>query len=194
LPRLNPDLLADALRRLPLDELDLALASKVVPIVTLPGLVLHAACGEPALWLAREQGRKIVAEAGVPDFHEAVRQVHGERIRRAATLGLARSDPIKSASRRLTGPQTAVALFIFAAALAATFLMPPRICWAAVNLLAGVFFLGVVALRMLCLMPEPGRPVPPRPVALDDRELPVYSVLVPLFRETSVLRRSLTSS
>src|SRR5207244_544000 len=119
LPRLTPDVLADALRRLPREELDRALQSKIVPIVTLPGLVLHAACGEPAVRLARDQGFKVVAEAAPREFHEAVRLIHGDRLRRGATHGLAVTDPIRSASRRLSSAQICVALSLLVLALAA---------------------------------------------------------------------------
>jgi hypothetical protein len=53
----------------------------------------------------------------------------------------------------------------------------------------GLFFLSVVALRLLCLMPPVQRAAAPEPGRMSDAALPVYSVLVPLFRETSVLKQ-----
>ena len=44
----------------------------------------------------------------------------------------------------------------------------------------------------MCVM-DAGRTNRARPKKLADSELPVYSVLVPLFRETSVLRQLVTA-
>jgi glycosyltransferase XagB len=56
------------------------------------------------------------------------------------------------------------------------------------QLVAGLFFLMVVALRGLCMMPLPTGPGVVAPLLADD-DLPVYTVLVPLFRETSVVAK-----
>jgi cellulose synthase/poly-beta-1,6-N-acetylglucosamine synthase-like glycosyltransferase len=68
---------------------------------------------------------------------------------------------------------------------AAALLMPFDGFWPLASLASGLFFLSVVALRLLCLMPPLRRTPPPEPI--EERELPPYSVLVPLFRETAVL-------
>jgi cellulose synthase/poly-beta-1,6-N-acetylglucosamine synthase-like glycosyltransferase len=56
-------------------------------------------------------------------------------------------------------------------------------------LVSGLFFLSVVALRLLCFMPPVPRETAPPPRQADEAELPHYSVLVPLFRETAVLNQ-----
>jgi glycosyltransferase XagB len=192
LPGLPVWALADALRRLPGDELEIALRNKILPIVTIPGLVLHASCGEAAKSLARAAGLKLVAQARAADFLEAARRIHGSMILKEATLGLARRHPAKSARRRFTASQMAVLAWFAAVVVALSLVLPPRFAWASASLVAGLFFLAVIALRILCLMPllSTSRT---RAHGLADADLPVYSVLVPLFRETSVLGQLLTA-
>ncbi len=190
LPRLPVAVLAEALRRLPGEELEEALRHKIVPLVSIPGLHLYAVCGEAAMATARREGLKIVAEADVAVFHQAVRVIHGRFLLREATHGFALSHPDKSASRRLTASQIIVVAMLVVTLATASLLLPGTFIWALGSLLGGLFFLAVIALRILCLLP----PVPRRKTRarlLDDAELPVYSVLVPLFRETSVLRQLL---
>jgi glycosyltransferase XagB len=192
LARLDAVTLCDALRRLPADELPEILQSKLVPLVSLPGLQLYAACGESALALARSKAFKVVAYAEAGDFTAAARAVHGRRLLHEATYGLARRMPEASARRRLTGAQIAIGTSIVTICAIAAILLPMGITWSAASLAGGVFFLGVLALRLLCLLPEmPRTAIRPRPLEAD--ELPVYSVLVPLFRETSVLSQLLNA-
>ncbi len=186
LPRLPVAALADALRRLPREEFEIALRHKMLPIVSLPGLVLYAVCGEAAKAEAFRLGRKVVAEADVSVFQQAVRLTHGPLLLRYATRSFALNHPDKSASRRLTLPQLIVAVAIAALGIAAFALLPGRFLWVTASLLAGLFFLAVIALRVLCLLP-PVQTRKPRVRRLSDSELPVYSVLVPLFREVSML-------
>lgn len=190
LPRLDRQTLCDALRRLPPEELDVALRLKQVPLVNLPGLKLLAACGEPALDDAIARNLKVVAYAEAQDLIAAARAVHGSYLLAEATHGLARRRPEASASRRLTPRQTGWALVLLAIAVAASAVLPFSVSWAIVSTLSGLFFLSVVALRVLCLMaPLPSTIIRPDPIP--DEALPFYSVLVPLFRETSVLRQLL---
>jgi len=67
---------------------------------------------------------------------------------------------------------------------------PASTVWTGASVVLGLFFLSVVALRLFCLFPLP--PSRNRNVrGWSDAKLPVYSVLVPVFRETSVLRQLL---
>ena len=68
--------------------------------------------------------------------------------------------------------------------------VPVRLAWAGLGMAGGLFFLSVISLRILCLM-RPLNTVRRETQAIGDEELPVYSVLVPLFRETAVLRQLL---
>lgn len=186
LPRIPAETLANALRHLPYDEFERALRDKLVAIVIMPGLTLYAACGAPALAIALADGRKVVAEAETADFLDAVRRTHGALLLHEATSDLATNHPEKSASRRLTGWQSGSALMLVGLVIVAFLLFQARFVWFGVSLLSGLLFLAVIALRLLCLFP----PIRWGQIAaeyLGDEELPVYSVLVPLFRETSVL-------
>ena len=186
LPRLHGTALSDLLRRLPRDELATALRHKLVRAVSLPGVVFHVACGPSAVSHARTLGLGVVGYGEAADFSAAVRAVHGNALLREATWGLARRRPLLSASRRMTAAQ-GVALVLFAVGTAlAGWLLPGRLFVALVSALSGGFFLAVVALRVLCLLPPVRRPEEPVP-ATAEIDWPVYSVLVPLFRETAVL-------
>ncbi len=186
LPRLPVWALADALRRLPEDELETALRHKILPLISLPGLALHAACGEQAYATARRARLKLVAATAIGDFHEAIRHVHGRRILREATLGLAHDWPAHSARHRFSHAQISIliATTLFVAVLG--LLLPAQFAWTAVSVVAGLFFLAVIALRLLCMM-RPLQTTTHHTRPLTGDELPVYSILVPLFHETSVL-------
>jgi len=177
------------LRRLPPEELVAALRSKLVPAVSLPGIVLHVACGPAALAEWRSLGQKIVGFAEAHDLIAAARGVHGAFLLGEATFGLARRMPQFSARRRLAPPQSALLLALAVLAAAAASLMPGNALWLSVSLVSGLFFLSVVALRVLCFMPPVPRKTEPEPPLPDDAALPHYSVLVPLFRETAVLKQ-----
>jgi cellulose synthase/poly-beta-1,6-N-acetylglucosamine synthase-like glycosyltransferase len=192
LTRLDAVTLCDALRRLPVDELAVVLQSKLVPLVNLPGLQLFAACGLPALAIAEARGMKVVAYAEAGDLIAAARAVHGRRLLYEATSGLARRSPAASARRRLTGAQIAAGTVALTICMIGGILLPLEVSWVAASVSGGLFFLAVLALRILCLLPPLARTVI-RPRQLEETDLPVYSVLVPLFRETAVLGQLLTA-
>ncbi|MGQ0484078.1 MAG: glycosyltransferase [Hyphomicrobiales bacterium] len=178
--------IAEALRHLPEDELEQTLRSRILPAASLPGLRLFASFGQTAYALARQRGLNLVAEGRPADFIAAARLVLGSSLLREATYGLARKYRRFSASRRLTLPQIAWCLSGLAAIAFAALVLPPDLLWTAASLVSGLFFLAVIALRLLCLFPPLPLPEAAAPDLFDD-ELPVYSVLVPLFRETAVL-------
>ncbi|MCA3575546.1 MAG: glycosyltransferase [Aestuariivirga sp.] len=188
MPRVDRAALCGMLRRLPPEELADALRSKLVPVVSLPGLTLYAACGPAALAEGQRLGLRIVGTADAHDLLAAARGVHGPALLAEATFRLARRMPDYSARRRLTQSQAAVLIGLAVLAAAAAVLLPFELFWLLASLMGGLFFLSIVALRLLCLMPPLQKPVPP-PLPLSEEELPCYSVLVPLFRETSVLQQ-----
>lgn len=186
LPRLPGWAIAEALRHLPEDVLEQALRSRILPTANLPGLRLHACFSRAAHALARRRGLNLVAQGRPADFLAAARLALGPRLLHEAAFGLTRRYEHFSARRRLTLPQIVCALCGLAALVLAAVVLPADFLWIAASLLSGLFFLAVIALRLLCLFP----PLPLPQVAapdLADVELPVYSVLVPLFRETAVL-------
>jgi cellulose synthase/poly-beta-1,6-N-acetylglucosamine synthase-like glycosyltransferase len=192
LPRLSHEALCDLLRRLPDEELAVALRSRILRAVSLPGVVFHAACGSAGLRLARARGLGVVAYAEAAELVAAARAVRGAELLREATSGLARRWPMFSANRRTTAPQLLVmALAVIFTGVAAR-LLPGSLFLALVAAVSGTFFLAVVALRVLCIMPPMRRPRPAMP-EIGAGDWPVYSVLVPLFREVSVLPQLVTA-
>lgn len=114
----------------------------------------------------------------------------GEEIARAAAETLARTRPDESFRDGATlvqlfaGLSAAVAVAICAAAW-------PGPTWVALTALVGLPFLGLTAIKIAASLERiPVRPARPPP-RIPDRDLPVYSVLVPLFREARVLPKLL---
>jgi len=97
-----------------------------------------------------------------------------------------------SARRRLSAGQALVLLLCAGLVAVAGLLLPPALFVAVAAALSGLFFLAVVTLRLLCLLPPVPRPPPAMP-RLTAGDLPVYSVLVPLFGETAVLEQLLAA-
>lgn len=186
LPRLPPWAIAEALRRLPVEDIDFSLQNKVLAVVSGPGANLYAGFGGAACDLARRHGLRLVAQADPAEFLRAAGQVLGRRLIGVATYGLAGCQKEFSARRRLTAIQWAYAILGTAGLAAGCLFLPLPTLWVLASFAGGLFFLAIIALRILCLLPpESFATASSRP--LTDRQLPVYSVLVPLFRETAVL-------
>jgi len=151
LPRLPGWAIAEALRHLPEDELDQALRSRILPASSLPGLRLFACFGRPAYALARRRGLNLVAQGRPADFIAAARLALGPGLFREATFGLAQRYRRFSARRRLTLAQIAWSLSGLAATAFAALVLPADLLWIAASLVSGLFFLAVIALRLLCL-------------------------------------------
>lgn len=126
------------------------------------------------------------------DFIRASREAVGHMLLKEATFDLVRRFPSRSASVRLIGWQKAVAVAAVALLPGLILLAPASWTIAAVSLLSGLFFFSVIALRIFCLLPA-ARTARVEPAAVPDAQLPTYTVLVPLFRETSVLGQLLTA-
>jgi glycosyltransferase XagB len=174
-------------RHLP-DELELVLRHKIVPVSWMPPLVLHAVVSETALREALQMGLKVVARIAPADYEVAVRRQHGRLLLRTAVYGLAKHQPEMSASNRLSAMQATIiaALVGGAAMLGLTKGVGVLAFAAAVG--GTLFFTLVVAIRIYCLLPSPLLR-PSAPPDLADNALPIYSVLVPIFRETAILEQ-----
>jgi glycosyltransferase XagB len=192
LPLLEREVLEDTLRRLPPQAIRRALRHGVVPVAWRQDHLLYATCDPKGGDYARRHGLSVVSRIKSSDFHPCARRIWGRKILRHATYGLSATRPQFSARRRVTLAQMA-AFFIFASYLALSFAyLPVSAVWFAASALLGMFFLSVVALRLFCLFPVP----PARyedAINPDDAELPTYSILVPVFRETAVLPQLLRS-
>lgn len=190
LPLLSRDHLEDALQRLPAQAMGQALRARVVPVAWHPGHVQYATCGSRGADHAMHHGLSVIARIAPVDFHTCVRRVWGRKILAHATYGLFASHPQLSARRRVTLCQMIAFLLLAACPGISLAFFPPSTVWTGASAVLGLFFLSVVALRLFCLFPLP--PSGKRNAAdLNDTELPVYSVLVPVLRETSVLKQLL---
>jgi hypothetical protein len=183
-------MLEDTLRRLPAQAIRRVLRHGVVPIAWQPDHVLYAICGPKGEGYARRHGLPVVARIASCDFHQGVRRVWGRKILARATHGLAVTRPQFSARRRMTLAQWSAALILAVCLALGSVHLPDSTLWIATSVALGLFFLSVIALRLCCLFSVPaskGRGLED----LADSDLPTYSVLVPVFRETSVLSRLL---
>ena len=115
----------------------------------------------------------------------ALRLQKGRRLAREAAGALARADPSLSAQTDLSNGQLACAVLLAFGALLTGLLRPHalnEIC--AIALFAA--FAASVALRLAATAAQaPAR----APAPLDERELPVYSIIAPLYREAKVAAR-----
>jgi glycosyltransferase XagB len=180
LPVLSRAEVAEALTRLKPAEIDFALRNRIFPVEIGPGK-LHFAAGEHAIAPA---GQKVVASVPRRELLWALQNVFGKKLKAAAASGLLRSEPEMSAATTWSAMQLA-----FAALLAA---LAGALAWAApwlfvdaVRLVFCCFFLAVVAIKGQALAGIVPRRARHR--RLQDFALPVYTVIVPLFRETAVL-------
>jgi cellulose synthase/poly-beta-1,6-N-acetylglucosamine synthase-like glycosyltransferase len=180
-----------AMRRLGPEELTLVLKHKLVPAAWLPHRTYFATAADSADADAKHLRLTVVGRIRPGDYRRAVRRVLGTKLLEATTSRLHRQFPRLSNKYGPGVLQKALLVGVFAVILAAIFLLPADLSSLVTGIPLGLFFLCIVALRILCLMPRKQR-VLPRSFLFDD-ELPVYSVLVPLFKETSVLPQLLSA-
>jgi cellulose synthase/poly-beta-1,6-N-acetylglucosamine synthase-like glycosyltransferase len=162
----------------------------VVPVAWQPDQVHYAICGPKGAGYARRHGLPVIAGITSSDFHRGVRRVWGRKILAKATHGLATTRPQFSARKRLT-PAQRVTFIILALCLAlSSIYLTVSAFWIATSAALGLFFLSVIALRMYCLFSQPAAKAQGLEYS-DDADLPIYSVLVPVFKETAVLSQLL---
>jgi cellulose synthase/poly-beta-1,6-N-acetylglucosamine synthase-like glycosyltransferase len=191
LPVLSLEETLRVLRRLTPAETERAMRKRILPIAWSPNAVLLAAGSAAAARRAGSDGLRISALIDQDDLLRALQRVYRTQLLREATNGLARRAPLFSASRRLTGMQMSAVALLAVAAGGFLLLSPAGFVFLAGCFFA-MFFLGVIAIRIMSLLPPPAR-VRSAPRELEDDELPQYTVLVPLFRETSVLGQLMTA-
>ena len=192
LPILTLDVLEVALGRASAEDIKLALRHKLVAIAWLPGLVLYAAANNDAHAHAKKFGLRVVAEIMPADYRNGVRKILGWQLLQRATFGLARNLPSFSASKRITKNQIYFMLSLVAWTVVGLMVFPMSVGFLVISFVLGVFFLGVVSLRLLTFLPhQKSMPRYRQTLPLGDHQLPVYSVLVPVFREIPVLKQLL---
>lgn len=110
----------------------------------------------------------------------------GPRLALAAAGRLLRADPLKSAATLRPGRIVGLGAVVVGLPLALLLALAPGAGILAVQAVLSLVFLAWIALRLAgCLYVPPEEPAP----RLDDRALPVYSLLVPLYREAASVPR-----
>lgn len=176
------------LARLTPADRSLALRHKLVPVALLPGLTVYGAATQAAMREAETRGLKVAARIDRNAYRQSVKRVLGPQLVRRAVWNLAVTQPHNSARRRLMPEQFLWFIILALGGVAASLASSTGQVLLAFSLAAGVFFAMAVAIRILALTPNVAPPRP-RPAPLSHDDLPVYSVLVPLFRETAVLNQ-----
>ncbi|GAA3624283.1 glycosyltransferase [Kineosporia mesophila] len=160
------------------------------------GVLVVATAEEPS-WARRRHIEQLV---GVPvrlsvtsdwDIALAMRRVFREQLIDEAANGLWQRHPAASAREVLSTGQKVVGLSVASAGIFAM-LFQPLLTLLVVSMLVAVFFLvGVLFKFVVCLVGarrEAAVPITDDDVAaLTDEELPVYTVLVPVYREANIV-------
>lgn len=174
IPRLNPRERQDVLRH------------KLLPYCWLPQCTVYGVGSQAAIDEGRRRYLTLVGSVQPDVWRRMIHKHLSKGLLEKAVYGLRTSKPWASAETRLTGTQKLILLLALVSGGLSILLGHAAYVSTTVQMAAGLFFLMVVFLRCLCLMPLPRGPglVAPIPLPAD---LPVYTVLVPLFRETSVV-------
>ncbi len=139
--------------------------------------------------------RPFLAPAG--EIDALLRRIHGAEYTRVALFDLMERFPESSAHIVLSGAQKGALILagIVLLAAAAVFFMPTAITVFAIASLAYTLNSGYKLLTGFAALEHHYDldASPEEVAALDDRELPIYTVLVPLFREAAVLHQLVNS-
>lgn len=134
--------------------------------------------------------RRAFAVASQAAILRHVAAAFGTHFSERAVRQLRERAPEYSAATRLTAAQRHLLLSLLAVGLAAM-VAAPALAFAALHLLLGLFFAGVVALRLLLAGMALVRPPRRRPAQaaepIAEADLPVYTILVPLYREAAAV-------
>ncbi len=138
---------------------------------------------EISLQAAKRKGLLIVARARPRDFSAALQAILGPAMVREATLGMAMKWPGLSAIRRFR-PLQALLWGLLGALLLLGAVLVPASLGMVITIVCGLFFLMRAALQLIAVRHAPA---PMNAPLLKDAQLPVYTVLVPMFRERKVI-------
>jgi glycosyltransferase XagB len=189
LPVLPFDLIPNLIDHMTAAEIDDFLRYKILPVAQLPHLSLYAIVDKLGETKAKNEGLRLVARLLPHDFQKAVFHCLGKSLLLKATYGLEKSNRDYSAHRRFTGLQIAWGLLLLAGFAFAALGLASQTLIAIGSLIFGFFFLSVIAVRLLGLLHRQSDTI--KHHRLPSEDLPVYSVLVPVFKETSVLKQLL---
>ena len=136
---------------------------------------------------AEAAGLHVMGRANPADFLAALQQVFGPQLARDAALKLARERPALSAHRRFSDGQAKL-LAMLVPAMAGLLAFSPATFCALVNVCFGLLFLLLASLHFTAVRHKPRSLDAP---LLHNAELPVYTILVPLYREARVVAQLL---
>jgi glycosyltransferase XagB len=180
--------LEQALPRLTPVEIENLLRHKIISYCWMPGHTIHGVVHEGAVLDADAQDLNVVGLIQPHIYRRLVQAFLSRQLVGQAVGDLAASRPWASAKRRLTLLQTVALLLLASGFISMGIGLGISILLAVLMGVASFFFMMIVALRVLCVMRLPkGKGVVAQP--LHDDELPVYTVLVPVFREIEVLQQ-----
>ncbi len=185
LPRMSTARLEQELRKLSHDDLVRAGRFRFAPVERLGKRVYCVAVDKRAADKAREAGHSVLWRAENGDFLTALERAAAKHFAEEAAFALARRSPEMSAMRRFDGRQMVV-LSGLATGFGMLVWQFPQTAGAVLTLLFATLFLSMSALRLMALRPPLECAPPPQ---LTDAQLPVYSVLVPLYKEPAVLHQ-----
>ncbi len=185
-------LIVESLLRSSAHDLELVLKHKLVTAAWLPHRSYYAAAGECAFQKALDDNLKIVAVVDLGDLQKAIRKVHGKKLLDVACNRLERAYPDLS---NKSGPRFLQLILLFAFLLLVavpSFMLHAPLVAVHMGLAACLFFLTVVSLRILCILPS-AETISEEYHDICDELLPCYTVMVPLYREVSVLDQLIES-
>ncbi len=183
--------LLDAVRRMTPSEAQQAFRHRVLPIAWEPGKTGYVSAGERAKAYAREQGLDVTAVANERMMLHELQRGQESELSQNALWGLKTRFPMHSAAQPFTAQQAL--WLVFALAFVAFALMWDH----EPSLVAGfTAMLGLFALlggfHIWCILPLK-LPQAPVSIVIPDAELPVYSVFVPLFRESKIIEQTVAA-
>ncbi len=176
----------DAVQRLTPAERELFLRHKILAYCRMPDEIIYSVVDGAGVVEAQRRNLQTIGRLPAQVYRRLVRQFLSRKLLNIATYGLSITRPMASARHRLSMGQIYLFSIMFAFLASWAVLVSIYDIFYIAQVVAGLFFLVVVVLRCLCLMPLPKghgivAPIP------EEADLPIYTLLVPLFRETSVL-------
>jgi glycosyltransferase XagB len=191
LPQVPRELLPRLFGHLDSDDTERVLRHKIVPVAWLPHTTLYAKKAGHALHDQTVPANKVIAEISNADYHECIEAFMQKNLLNNATVGLRRSAPIFSAHQRLSNLQIIFSI-LSSAILAALFAILP-FDWVSntFSIIFAFLYSSIIFIRIAAIFqPEPNRKNLPR---IHTADLPIFSILVPVFKETSVLAQLINS-
>jgi cellulose synthase/poly-beta-1,6-N-acetylglucosamine synthase-like glycosyltransferase len=143
---------------------------------------------ENRAWLAARHGVTVLFELPRAEILDLLAARFGPALLDDAIHGLARRQPELSAHRVITRRQAIIFALLGAGMAAALILSPLLVIRILVALMSVAFFVSAIFRGWLAWLgtDAPARPSPTRD---DDASLPLYTIMVPLYREANVLPR-----